>query len=543
MNTCLSRLVSDHSSVAQSVCCVTNSLVSVLAMGGGKCLLLLPGFLLLVTCQQKPKVTMLPDLKTIFFGDRFYLICNSDAVSVKWFLNGTEQEFRGKKLKIPAAGSKTSGLYVCESNGQKSEDFTVQAHEYTPIASLILSTGQPVMEKKGSVILTLVNDDGIGGWNCWVFRGETTKLIKLNVRNDSLSVSFQPTSLSVPETIFWCSDKTRKYRSNQITIRTTEKRVSLEMYPFPALDGDKLTLRCLVWGTNHVSNAEFFKDNSSIQSVDGSTFEIKQVKESEGGNYRCRAKFRYEDQTLQTPHILYSDDQEVLVQEQPLRAKLTEHGECSCPSCTGGMSHRFYKHNGASWTMLGSNWKPDSTGTYRCRFVMDSMRTLPSSSFDYGEPANKNQFNIVIIIIAALILVVSGIFLVIYGKRRNSSSGNNTIDAHYEEVALKTRGDEKYETLAKAKESEYDTINPEASGEQRKGGEYEALKKEGMQEGVYHSLQAHGGDEGYEALKKEGMQEGVYHSVQVHGAAGGDGGYEALKREGIKGDDYQTLET
>ena len=90
----------------------------------------------------------------------------------------------------------------------------------------------------------------------------------------------------------------------------------------------------------------------------------------------------------------------------------------------------------------------------------------------------------------------------------------------YQDVPLRSKGDANYETLQKARgrESEYDTLNPEASGGERKGGEYEALKKEGMQEGVYHSLGA-------------------------QGAAGGDGGYEALKKEGMKDGEYQTLKT
>jgi len=86
------------------------------------------------------------------------------------------------------------------------------------------------------------------------------------------------------------------------------------MYPLPAVAGDSLTLKCLVWGTNKVSNAEFYKDGLRITSVLENTYEIKDVTESQVGKYKCHAKYKYTDQTVATLHSLVSDDQEVLVQ-------------------------------------------------------------------------------------------------------------------------------------------------------------------------------------------------------------------------------------
>lgn len=96
--------------------------------------------------------------------------------------------------------------------------------EYIPRASLIMKTGQPVMRNGGSVILQLDNDDGLQGWNCWVYRGQGRtgeRRIKLRLKNDSVSLDFQPTRLMVPETIFWCSDSTQQHRSNQVMVRTS----------------------------------------------------------------------------------------------------------------------------------------------------------------------------------------------------------------------------------------------------------------------------------------------------------------------------------
>ena len=72
-----------------------------------------------------------------------------------------------------------------------------------------------------SVVLQLEHEDGLWGWKCFVYRGVSTKKIQLKLRNDSVSVVFQPKRLDVPETVFWCTDKTEQNRSNQITVRTS----------------------------------------------------------------------------------------------------------------------------------------------------------------------------------------------------------------------------------------------------------------------------------------------------------------------------------
>ncbi len=89
------------------------------------------------------------------------------------------------------------------------------------MASLTITTGHPVMQTGGSVILQLENEDGLMGWNCWVYRGQRKKKIKLRLKKDSVSIVFQPRSLDVPETIFWCTDAAQEVRSNQITVKTS----------------------------------------------------------------------------------------------------------------------------------------------------------------------------------------------------------------------------------------------------------------------------------------------------------------------------------
>lgn len=75
------------------------------------------------------------------------------------------------------------------------------------------------MPPDGSVTLRLDNDGGLREWKCYVFKKEQTSEIRLMSVNDSLSFEFQPYTLV--ETIFWCANKNRSQRSNQVVIGTS----------------------------------------------------------------------------------------------------------------------------------------------------------------------------------------------------------------------------------------------------------------------------------------------------------------------------------
>lgn len=77
------------------------------------------------------------------------------------------------------------------------------------------------MPPDGSVTLRLDNDGGLREWKCYVFKKEQTSEIRLMSVNDSLSFEFQPYKLVDSETIFWCANKNRSQRSNQVIIGTS----------------------------------------------------------------------------------------------------------------------------------------------------------------------------------------------------------------------------------------------------------------------------------------------------------------------------------
>lgn len=85
------------------------------------------------------------------------------------------------------------------------------------------------------------------------------------------------------------------------------------MYPFPAIAGERMTLRCLVWGTDEVKRSVFYKENTVIKTINGESFQLDSVNESNVGKYKCVATYRHKGQTISTPHQYGSDAQEVLV--------------------------------------------------------------------------------------------------------------------------------------------------------------------------------------------------------------------------------------
>ncbi|KAL7372638.1 hypothetical protein ABVT39_019853 [Epinephelus coioides] len=513
-----------------------------------KHLLILSVFVLLARCQQKPKVTVSPILKKIFSGDLIFLSCDNGGSSVKWYFEDQEQQQTNKIWKIGVASPKHSGSYQCESNGQKSDIFPINVLDYVPTASLTIKIGQPVVQTGGSVVLQLDNEDGLQGWKCWVYRGKgPEKRIALRLKNDSVSVVFQPKRLEIPETVFWCSDN-EQGRSNQVIVRTSEKEISLEMYPLPAVVGESLSLRCLAWGTDRISSTVFYKNNAVILKSHSPTYQISNVQESASGSYRCDAIFKHQAHTDGPPSNVTSDDQDVFVQLPPMRAVLSANTDmsCSCPKCPNERSFRwYYKKPDESWARMdyGKDFmKPKEGGTYACRVVWAGGRSLLSNSHVH-QSSNTSILIGVIVVLLILCLVVVGAIYICYKKR-------NTTGPIYEDMPLRSRdkGDDQYEGLQRGaqREGEYDTLNPEAPGREKKEGQYEALKKEGMTSREYDTVRmegAVGGESGYEALKREGMKEGVYHTLGMEGAEGGgkEGGYEALKREGMKEGLYHTL--
>uniref|UniRef100_A0A8C4DMP4 Ig-like domain-containing protein n=1 Tax=Dicentrarchus labrax TaxID=13489 RepID=A0A8C4DMP4_DICLA len=302
-------------------------------------------------------VSISPNLKHIFSGDLLFLSCGDSGTSVKWYFNDNEVKTQTYKTwKIAVATSKNTGSYQCESNGQKSEIFSIEVLEFK------------LPKLHSSVILMLENDAGLQAWRCWVFRGTETKKIMLRLEKSSTNVVFQPRELTVSETIFWCTDKQEQLRSNQIIVRTSGKEVSLEMDPLPAVAGESLTLSCLVWGTDQITHTVFYKNGTILLPNAKFTHTISKVTESDQGSYKCKAIFTY-------------------VAQASMKADLSENigMSCRCSHCPSDASYNWYrkKDDGQLWQFLENNnglMMPKESGTYGCRAVFRNGMSFFSNS-------------------------------------------------------------------------------------------------------------------------------------------------------------------
>lgn len=88
-----------------------------------------------------------------------------------------------------------------------------------------------------------------------------------------------------------------------------EKPISLEMYPHPAISGEDMTLRCLVWGTDKIRRVEFYKEGRVIEIGSKVSNKIK----AEEGKYKCEAIFTHVAYTAGPHDHEFSDLQDVFV--------------------------------------------------------------------------------------------------------------------------------------------------------------------------------------------------------------------------------------
>ncbi|XP_039472510.1 uncharacterized protein zgc:154125 [Oreochromis aureus] len=189
-------------------------------MGSGKHLLLIAVLPLLVRCQN-PKVSMVPAFKMAFIGDTVYLKCDPSANPVTWHKDNGERIVGEDTLKVEIKNSNDGGSYWCETSGTMSDPLSVNVTESGLSASLTIETGHQNMWKGGAVMLKLENKDGLQGWRCWVYRGgKKPIMVSLKLEGVSNSMVFATADLNVDETIYWCTDRNRIHRSNQVILTT-----------------------------------------------------------------------------------------------------------------------------------------------------------------------------------------------------------------------------------------------------------------------------------------------------------------------------------
>uniref|UniRef100_A0A8C7H4X9 Ig-like domain-containing protein n=1 Tax=Oncorhynchus kisutch TaxID=8019 RepID=A0A8C7H4X9_ONCKI len=375
-------------------------------------------------------VSMVLTFKQVYSGDTIILSCDKSTGKVKWFFNKVEDQNQANKTwSIRAVSAKNSGSYQCENNGQKSDNFNITVLEYLPPATLLIKSGEPVINIDGSVVLELLveEDKSLKGWCCWVYKAGRVRRITLkkslttenhkvmSASNDNPILSDPSHFATMPFFLFLSS-------TFPVSISPPDQVVRMIILPGPALLGEKLSLRCVVSGTDRISHTIFYKDKQTIKDGSSSSHVIDNVTESDQGIYSCQATFTRSDKRM--PNTFNSTQQELIVSAPPMKAVVSESAglSCSCSSCpNGALYHWYYKQHNPQWLPKGiresyTGFMP--AGSYACRAVWKNGRSALSNIHHYDVDAQETHVLLITIglIVLGVMLVIGAI--VMYRKRR-----------------------------------------------------------------------------------------------------------------------------
>ncbi|ROI16489.1 hypothetical protein DPX16_4523 [Anabarilius grahami] len=542
-----------------------------------------------VVVPREGPVSVLPRFPDVFVGDDITLLCKGGSGTTKWFINGVKQSHQDSLMLLTAVTSNNSGEYECERGGSKSNKLPINVLELEPHAQLSPSVGGAVMSKGDGRNLVLQVDDDPNGWVCFVLRGENgfklephaqlspsiggAVMSKGDGRNLVLQVEDDPNGwvcfvlrgengFSIQPAVdekrkravifaelkeakratFWCKKGTQ--RSNAVTLKMTELRVMLEPPAVPALLGESVALRCVVWGGGEVEKAVFYKDNKSIPNEMRDTYIITKATQDQTGKYSCHATYRYShirpDAARQEGD---SDAQELKVIGGPPAATVipvsTSSLRCSCKDCSADCrsSYHWYRTHlddpfaRQKFTEKGQDIDMKESGLYSCR--MDCGKGFSRFSNVYHHEAQPTPESVNVLPIMAAILMVLGVLIVVLVVLKCRKRGGSSVQTTERDKDKKTGG--VYEQIQ---------LTDQADKDKGEGG-YEAIQKR-QEETVCHTLgpgegQSQGeGQGGYEALEK--VKAEVYQtlsSAESKTPAGeSEGGYEQLPQ---KAKDYEAV--
>ncbi|XP_043082077.1 high affinity immunoglobulin gamma Fc receptor I isoform X6 [Puntigrus tetrazona] len=244
---------------------------------------------------QKPTVSLRPNFPKVFVGDDVTLICNRENgnKSTKWFYAGKQQPHKDYLMLLTAVTPENNGQYECEQAGTRSHPFNLVVLDLEPFAQLSPAAGGAVMTKGDGRHLVLQADDDLKDWSCFVLRGVSTFALKVDVDEKMNRAVIFAEFKEAERATFWCKKKKDVPRSNAVTLKKTEVRVMLDPPAVPALQGEPVALKCVVWGGPKVDKAIFYKNNNVIKSSSEDTYTISHATQSDNGKYSCHATYSF----------------------------------------------------------------------------------------------------------------------------------------------------------------------------------------------------------------------------------------------------------
>uniref|UniRef100_A0A8C1IHF6 Si:ch1073-66l23.1 n=1 Tax=Cyprinus carpio TaxID=7962 RepID=A0A8C1IHF6_CYPCA len=384
---------------------------------------------------QKPTVSLLPKFPQVYIGDDVTLICNRKGGSkpTTWFIDDKKQSHQDYSMFLTAVTPKNNGEYKCEQNGLMSDPLTLTVLELEPHAQLSPSVGGAVMIKGEGRNLVLQAEDDLKNWTCSVLRGVSRFGLGVNVDEQMKRAVIFAELKEAERATFWCQKKNFS-RSNTVTLKMTEHVVMLVPPAVPALQGESVDLRCVVWGGSKLEKAVFYKDNTKIINSPEGTYTIVNATQDDNGKYSCRATYRFSHTSAGAAlKEGDSDAQELKVIGGPAAAIIsgsTKSLQCSCPRCPDNcMSCHWYytlfndPHSRRRLPENDQSITAEEEGLYSCRFDCGKGLSRFSDSYSYkAQPAEFGGLLYILLGVAALIILMG---VIVWMLKRRKCGGSN----------------------------------------------------------------------------------------------------------------------
>uniref|UniRef100_A0A8C1TGI9 Ig-like domain-containing protein n=1 Tax=Cyprinus carpio TaxID=7962 RepID=A0A8C1TGI9_CYPCA len=310
-----------------------------------------------------------------------------------WFINDQQLSHQDYTMFLTAVTPKNNGTYKCVQDGLISDLLTLTVLELEPHAQLSPSVGGAVMIKGQGRNLVLQVEDELKDWTCFALRGVSRFGLGVNLYEKMKRAVIFAELKEAERATFWCQKK-NIYRSNTVTLKMTELMVMLVPPAVPALQGESVTLRCVVWGGPKLENAVFYKNKIKLPESSKGTYTITNATQDDNGKYSCHATYRFS-------HISAgaakkegeSDAQELNVIGGPAAAVIsgsTKSLQCSCPRCPDDCTSYHWYHtlfnDPHSRRRLPENDRSitaEEEGLYSCRFDCGKGLSRFSDSYSY----------------------------------------------------------------------------------------------------------------------------------------------------------------
>ncbi|XP_058867971.1 Fc receptor-like protein 6 [Acipenser ruthenus] len=277
--------------------------------------------LTVVSCSRQyeelPQTTLTlePPFPEIFTGETVTLRCGVEGGSAGWkylwykdsedtpVLQTAGRSITGDSYTITAAAVSDQGQYCCRGQrgdqplySQLSDKVTVTVSdaagglESSPKAVLTLQPAWSQIFTGETITLSCEVEGGSADWRFKQYRDgreEAGCSDQYSRRyGDSCTISYAQNSHNG---VYWCESASGQERSNAVTLTVSNQWVILQTPSQPVIEGDTLTLRCLIRNGYKAARVAFYKDNNQLQYRAGTARSVDRVSKSDEGSYRCKA--------------------------------------------------------------------------------------------------------------------------------------------------------------------------------------------------------------------------------------------------------------